>query len=535
MSGRATGGRFSLPASLLYNCTITVRRRGAPRGGEGGYMSKFVECVPNFSEGRDLNKINQIVDAARAVPGVIVLDVEKDADHNRTVLTFIAPVDTASEAMFAATKKAAELIDLNHHKGEHPRMGATDVAPFIPVMETTIQECIALAEKTGERIGRELDIPVYLYDCAAKVEYRRNLAKVRKGQFEGLREIIGKDTEHIPDYGPNRIHPTAGAVAVGARNQIVNFNINLDTADMDFAKKLAKKIRASSGGLPCVRGKEIFLESKKQAQISTVLTDYKTTSVERVMQEIKKEIEPEGIKITGTELIGLTTQDAITDYMVENLKVGDFHKEDQVLETKLLKLLSSWESGANMMIDALADDNPTPGGGSAGAISGAMGCALGQMAANITLKGKKLAEEKKPALRSLAANLAAHRVRLQKCNTDDSASFDLFMAAAKLPKEAPERARKMEDALHHAAEVPLETARLCSEALSGIRVCEDILSKRVFSDFRSGEHLLCAGIRCAAENVLINTSSFADRECAAKMTGEVKKYLDLCGDEKVTC
>jgi len=150
-------------------------------------MGKFVECVPNFSEGRDLSKINAIVDAARAVPGVLVLDVEKDADHNRTVLTFMAPVETAADAMFAVTKKAAQLIDLNHHKGEHPRMGATDVAPFIPIMDSTIEDCIALAEKAGERIGRELNIPVYLYDRAAKFDHRKDLAKVRKGQFEGLR------------------------------------------------------------------------------------------------------------------------------------------------------------------------------------------------------------------------------------------------------------------------------------------------------------------------------------------------------------
>jgi len=297
-------------------------------------MGKFVECVPNFSEGRDLDKINAIVDAARAVPGVLILDVEKDADHNRTVLTFMAPVETAADAMFAVTKKAAQLIDLNVHKGEHPRMGATDVAPFIPIMDSTIEDCIKLAETAGERIGRELQIPVYLYDRAAKFDHRKDLAKVRKGQFEGLREVIGKDPERVPDFGPNHIHPTAGAMAVGARNQIVNFNVNLNTTDMEFAKGLAKKIRTTGGGLPALRAKEIFLESKGQVQMSTVLTDYKTTSIKRVLDEMQKDLGPKGIEITGTELIGLTTQEALTDYAVENLKVQGFNKADQVLETK---------------------------------------------------------------------------------------------------------------------------------------------------------------------------------------------------------
>ncbi|MCM2267785.1 MAG: glutamate formimidoyltransferase [Elusimicrobiales bacterium] len=488
-------------------------------------MGKFVECVPNFSEGRDLAKINAIVDAARSVPGVLVLDVEKDADHNRTVLTFIAPVETAADAMFAVTKKAAQLIDLNHHKGEHPRMGATDVAPFIPIMDSTIEDCVALAEKAGERIGRELNIPVYLYDRAARAEHRRDLAKVRKGQFEGLREEIGKDPARVPDFGPNHIHPTAGAMAVGARNQIVNFNVNLGTTDMEFAKGLAKKIRTSGGGLPALRAKEIFLESKGQVQMSTVLTDYRTTSIKRVMDELRKDLEPKGIAVTGTELIGLTTQDAITDYAVENLQVKDFKKDEQVLETKLLKLLSSWQAGANLFIDALANTDPTPGGGSAAAVNGAMGCALGQMAIGISLRSKKLDEARKPALRELAERLGSHKAELQACVAEDSASFDRFMEAMKIPKENPERKARMQSALRYAAEVPLKTARLSSEALAGLTVCAGSVSAQVTSDYRSARYQLEAAIRCAAENVFINAEGLEDKAYAEKITAEVKGYL----------
>ncbi|OGS17415.1 MAG: glutamate formimidoyltransferase [Elusimicrobia bacterium RIFOXYA2_FULL_58_8] len=488
-------------------------------------MGKFVECVPNFSEGRDVKKINEIVEAAKTVPGVLVLDVEKDADHNRTVLTFIAPLETAVEAMVAVAKKAAALIDLNAHKGEHPRMGATDVAPFIPIMDTTIEECIKLAELAGERIGRELNIPVYLYDRAARTENRRDLAKVRKGQFEGLREEIGKNPDRAPDFGPNHIHPTAGAMAVGARNQIVNFNVNLATTDMEFAKGLAKKIRTSGGGLPALRAKEIFLESRGQVQMSTVLTDYRTTSIKRVMDEISGELAPKNIAITGTELIGLTSQEAITDYAVEALNVKDFNKDVQVLETKLLKLLGTWQAGAGLFVEALASTDPTPGGGSAGAVSGAMGCALGQMALGITLRGKKLEEAKRPALVLLRERLGEHKAALQSCVSEDSASFDVFWAAMKLPKDNPERKAKMQAALKYAAEVPLKTARLASEALAGLAVCAASVSPQVISDYRSAVYLLEAAVRCAAENVLINAEALEDKACAEKLAAEVKGYL----------
>ncbi len=489
-------------------------------------MGKFVECVPNFSEGRDTSKIDAIVKAAAAVPGVLVLDVEKDADHNRTVLTFIAPLETVVEGMFQAAKKAAELIDLNHHKGEHPRMGALDVAPFIPIMDTPVEECVKLAGALGERIGRELNIPVYLYDLAARREDRKDLAKVRKGQFEGLREDIGRNPDRVPDFGPNKIHPTAGAVAVGARRQIVNFNVNLDTTDMEFSKGLAKKIRASGGGLPGLRAKEIFLESKNQVQISTVLTDHRATSIKRALDEIEKEIKPRNISITGTELIGLTTQEALTNYAIESLKVKDFNPETQVLETKLLKLLGTWQNGANIFIDALANTDPTPGGGSAAGISGAMGCALASMAIGISLRSKKLDEAKRPPLKALNKKLGALKTALQNCVGEDAASYDAFMAALKIPKDNPARKAAMQGALEHAAQVPLKTARLAAEALAALEY-KDGISAHVISDYKSARYQLEAAIRCAAENVFINAESLENKAFAEKAVKEVKGYVAL--------
>ncbi len=487
-------------------------------------MGKFVECVPNFSEGKDAAKIDAIVKAAAAVPGVLILDVEKDADHNRTVLTFIAPLETAVEGMFQTAKKAAELIDLNHHKGEHPRMGALDVAPFIPIMDTPVEECVKLAGSLAERIGRELDIPVYLYDLAARRDDRKDLAKVRKGQFEGLREDIGKNPDRVPDYGPNKIHPTAGAIAVGARRQIVNFNVNLDTTDMEFAKGLAKKIRTSGGGLPNLRAKEIFLESKNQVQMSTVLTDFHVTSIKRALDEIEKEIKPKGINIVNTELIGLTTQEALTNYAIESLKVKDFNPETQVLETKLLKLLGSWQAGANLFIDALANTEPTPGGGSAAGISGAMGCALGQMAIALSLRSKKLDEAKKPALRAINEKLGTLKTAMQNCVTEDAASFDAFMAAMKIPKENPARKTAMQSALAHAAEVPLKTASLASEALAALAAGEGV-SAQVMSDYKSARYLLEAAVRCAAENVFINAEGLEDKSLAGRLLCGINGYL----------
>ncbi len=473
-------------------------------------MGKTVECVPNFSEGRDLRKIHAIVDEARAVPGVVVLDVEKDADHNRTVLTFVAPVETAVEAMFRVVKKSAELIDLNKHQGEHPRMGATDVAPFIPIMGTSVEDCVKLAETLAEKIGRELDIPAYVYDCAAKRPERQNLASVRKGQFEGRRELIGKDPARTPDFGPNHIHPTAGAIAVGARQQIVNFNINLDTADMEFGAYLAKKIRTSGGGLPALRAKEIFLETRNIVQISTVLTDYKVTSIERVLEGIRREIAPKGVKIVSTEFIGLTTQDALVNYTAESLKLENFNAQAQILETRLAEMLGTWQNGAQVLVEALAADTPTPGGGSAGAGAAAMGCGLAMMAASVSSRSKKVDEAHKPELLKHVTELHEYKTILQACISEDSRAYDLFTEAAALTKGSPERAEKMQAALRYAAEVPLKTAQTAHRCRVILKDIGPKLSPNVESDFLSAGFLLEAGIKCAVENVHINMAMIKD-------------------------
>jgi len=389
-------------------------------------------------------------------------------------------------------------------------------------MGSTIEDCIELAKILAEKIGKELNIPTYLYDQAAQKPERKNLAKISKGQFEGLKEILGTDPERTPEFGPDKIHPTFGAIAVGARHQIVNFNVNLDTDDMDFGKAVAKAIRTSGGGLPAVRGAAIMLESKGIVQISTVLTDYNTTSVKTVVDEIKKHTDPKGIKITGTELIGLTTQDALTQYTQESLKVENFNPETQILETQITKMLSSWQSGANRVIDALASSEPTPGGGSAGAVSAAMGAALVMMAAGISAKSKKIDESKKPGLKELHAKAKDLKAKLQFLVSEDSKAYDMFTNVMKLEKGSAQRAQKMQEALQYAAEIPLNTAKTAKEVLTLLAGQEGNFSPAIESDVKSAKYLLEAGIKCAIENVFINTSGLKDKDVAGKLETEAK-------------
>lgn len=491
-------------------------------------MPAIVECVPNFSEGRDKTKVDAIVAAAKAA-GATILDVETDSDHHRCVLSFVGSPEQCLEACFQVAKKAKELIDLNKHKGEHPRMGAVDVIPFIPVSGITIQECAVLAEKLAERIGRELEIPAYLYDHAAKVPERKDLANVRKGQFEGLKDLIGKDPARKPDFGPNHIHATAGAVAVGARQQIINLNLNLDTHDMAAGKDIAKRVRASGGGLPCVRAKEIDLTARKQVQISTVLTDYKTTSMRKVVFETFKLAKEHGATIKTAEIVGLLPRQALLDFAIETLTLENFNPEVQILENRLEAVGATggldWRKAGEAVADALANTDATPGGGSAAGISGAMGCGLGMMAVGISLKSKKLDPAKRPGLEKAHGKLEILKNEFNRLTAEDAISFDHFMEAMALPKEDPKRAAKMQDALAHAAEVPLKTAQKAAEAYALVKAAAPDTGAAVVSDMNCALHLLKAAALCAAENVRINTGSLKDQGKAKDLEGRLSKAL----------
>ena len=297
-------------------------------------MASIIECVPNFSEGRRKRVIDNIVHSIRSVPGTKVLDVEMDADHNRSVVTFTGNKESVQESSFRAARAASEHIDLTKHKGEHPRMGALDVLPFVPISGATIADCVEVANIVGARIGKDLQIPVYMYEAAAKRPERTNLENVRRGQFEGLKEAILTDDSRYPDYGPRKVHPTAGATAVGARMPLIAFNVNLKTEDIEVAKAIAKKIRASSGGIPHVKALGFMLKEKKMVQVSMNLTDYTVTPISKVFMEVKKEAEAHGVEVEESEIIGLIPLDAVCDLAARFLKMGNF-ASNQVLERRI--------------------------------------------------------------------------------------------------------------------------------------------------------------------------------------------------------
>ncbi len=297
-------------------------------------MAVVIESVPNFSEGRRKEVIDAIVSSMSSVPGIKILDLESDPDHNRSVVTLIGDSKSIQAAALEGAKKACELIDLTKHKGQHPRIGALDVLPFVPISGATMQECVDIANKVGSRIGTELKIPVYLYESAAKRPDRVNLEDVRRGEFEGLREAILKDDSRIPDYGPRRIHPTAGAVAVGARMPLVAFNVNLNTSDVSIAKAIARKIRTSSGGFPKVKALGLMLAAKGVAQVSMNLTDYTVTGIPTVFEAIRKEAAAKGVDILESEVIGLVPLEAVCDVARVALKVPSF-TSSQVLERRI--------------------------------------------------------------------------------------------------------------------------------------------------------------------------------------------------------
>jgi len=298
-------------------------------------MAKLVECIPNISEGRRTEVIEAVVDAVRHTAGVTLLDYSSDTSHNRTVITFLGSPEGVEEAAVALAKKAVELIDLTCHQGEHPRMGAVDVVPFVPVKEMAKEECVALSKRVGQRIWEEAGLPVFLYEDSASAPHRVNLAAVRKGQFEGMAEKVQQEGWE-PDFGGRTIHPTAGVVAVGARMPLIAYNINLSTSDLSIASAIAKIIRRSSGGLDCVKALGVMLEDRNIAQVSINMTDFHRTPLYRVVELVKAEAKRWGVSVIGTEVVGLTPMDALIDAAEYYLQIENFDKKKQVLENYIL-------------------------------------------------------------------------------------------------------------------------------------------------------------------------------------------------------
>jgi glutamate formiminotransferase len=297
-------------------------------------MAEIIECVPNFSEGRRPEVVDTIARAIASVSGVALLDKEMDANHNRCVITFIGNRKSVAEAAFAGARKAVELIDMNLHHGEHPRIGALDVLPFVPIAGVGMDDCVALARQVGRRIADELGVPVYLYEAAATRPDRRALPNVRKGEYEGLKVEIETNPDRRPDFGPSRMHPTAGACVVGARPILIAWNVNLATKDVQVAKRIAKAIRESDGGLPAVRAKGFDLADKGLVQVSMNLVDFTKTNLVQVFEAIRAKAEEEGVDIVESEVVGVVPLDAILQGAEAYFKLAGFRR-NQVLETRL--------------------------------------------------------------------------------------------------------------------------------------------------------------------------------------------------------
>jgi len=485
-------------------------------------MKRLIECVPNFSEGRDRAKVDALIEAMSRVPDVWVLDHEMDADHNRCVITLAGEPDAVAEAALRGTGKAVELIDMNHHTGAHPRVGATDVVPFIPVDGISLEDCVALARRVGLEIWKRYRIPVFYYEAAATRPDRVNLENIRKGQFEGLRDELKRNHDRQPDVGEPKLHPTAGVTVVGARKFLIAYNVNLNTPDLSVANKIAKAIRFSSGGLRYVKSMGVDLKARNIAQVSINLTDYEQTPMHRVYEMVKREAERYGAVTVGSEIVGLVPKKAIemaADYF---LQLENFSPA-QVFENKLAAALSGsllvekkdakLAALARPFVDAVGEPTATPGGGSVSAFAAALAAALGQMVAGLSRKKKSQAAHVDKLSEHLDA-LRREADALVEAIDADAASYDAVVAAFKLPQgdsaETAQREVAIQQTTKRAAEVPLTVAQRAVALFERLGQLDTIAAASMKSDLKVARLMAEAGARGAIANVETNLDGIKD-------------------------
>ncbi len=484
-------------------------------------MSTLVECVPNFSEGRDKAKVDAIVEAMK-INGVFLLDREMDADHNRCVITLVGEREPIQEAAIRGVGKAAELIDLNTHQGAHPRMGAADVVPFIPIEGVTIEDCVAMARHVGEEIWKRHQIPVYLYEAAAATPERQNLENIRRGQFEGIREEIATNPARRPDFGEARLHPTAGATVVGARKFLIAYNVFLNTADVDIAKKIAKAVRFSSGGLRFVKGAGFLVRG--MAQVSMNLTDFEQTPVHRVFEYVKREAARYGAAPVSSEIVGLIPKKALEQAAEWFLQVENFDSS-LILENRLTSVMSGkvaiggLRAGVEPFVEQLAAPTATPGGGSAAAASGAMAAGLATMVASMS-RGKKAYVQYERELSAAVARLGQLREELKSAIDADAASYDAVMKAYKQAKQSANADGILNTALKQATRVPLGVAERAREVADIASKLGPITNPNMKSDLITAQALAGAAIEGALANVEINLESLKDDAFVAETRGK---------------
>jgi glutamate formiminotransferase/formiminotetrahydrofolate cyclodeaminase len=482
---------------------------------------KIVECIPNFSEGRNTELINAIQKAIAGIAGIHILDRHSDEDHNRSVITFIGSPEAVVQAAYSAIEVAAELIDLDKHRGEHPRIGATDVVPFVPISGVTMDECVELARSLGKRVGGELGIPVYLYENAATRPDRKNLEKIRKGEYETLKEIIQNDPDRVPDFGPSCMG-AAGATVIGARPPLIAYNVYLTTDDVSIAKNIARAVRQSSGGLPHVKALGMLVEGK--AQVSMNLTDYTQTPIAQVMEAIRQEAEGYGVSLHHSELVGLIPQAALVDAAQWYLQLDPF-ETDQILESRMYSALSEEPS----FLEKLSAGTPTPGGGSAAAHAGAIGAALVAMVARLTI-GKKKYKEVEDRMSEIADRADELRSVLEGAVISDAQAFDAVMKAYRMSQgsagDIEARNNAIEQATRGAAIVPLQVAR---HAVEVIEMAKEVAEKgniNAISDAGTAALMAKASFTAASLNVEINAREISEVELTKGWLEEITKMKE---------
>jgi glutamate formiminotransferase/formiminotetrahydrofolate cyclodeaminase len=482
-------------------------------------MSTLVECVPNFSEGRDKGKVDAIV-AAMKLDGVYLLDREMDSDHNRCVITLVGERRAIEEAAIRGVGKAAEVIDLTKHQGAHPRMGAADVVPFIPIEGVTIEDCVAMARHVGEQIWKRYQIPVYLYESAATTPERQNLENIRRGQFEGIRAEIATNPARRPDFGEPRIHPTAGATVVGARKFLIAYNVFLNTPDVEIAKKIAKAVRFSSGGMRFVKGAGFLVRGL--AQVSMNLTDFEQTPIHRVFEMVKREAARYGVTPVSSEIVGLIPKKALEQAAEWFLQVENFDSS-LILENRLMAVIEGkmavggLRAGVEPFVEQLAAPTATPGGGSASAAAAAMAAGLATMVASMS-RGKKAYLQYESQLSAAIALLSPLREELKAAIDADADSYNLVMKAYKQAKtDSAEADTLIDTALNQAIAVPLGVAEKANQVAQIAHTLGPITNPNMKSDLITAAALARAAINGALANVDINLASLKDQTPAADM------------------
>jgi glutamate formiminotransferase / formiminotetrahydrofolate cyclodeaminase len=544
-------------------------------------MPRLVECVPNFSEGRNRAVIDAIADAIKGVADVKLLDVDPGADTNRTVYTFVGTPEAVADAALKAAHKAYELIDMSKHRGAHPRMGAMDVCPIVPIAGVTMDECVEISRGIGRRVAGELQLPVYFYEYAATSEARRSLANIRAGEYEGLERKL-QDPAWAPDAGPARFDPRFGAPVVGAREFLIAYNVNLNTRDRKLANEIALNIREGGrlkrdksgnpvvdengnqvkvpGRLKAVRAIGWYIEQYRQAQVSINLIDYKVSPLHVVFEAAREEAEKLGLIVTGSELVGLMPLqpllDAGTFYLKRQGKSAGA-PEREIVETAIRSLgldqLAAFDPDKKIIeyqfrsrgplvsmavdrfVDEVSSDSPAPGGGSVAALSGSLAAGLSAMVANLTV-GKKGYEPAWSELSDLAVRAQTLKDQLVRAVDEDTEAFNAAMAAMRLPKSTPEeqaaRNAALEAGYQQAARVPLRTAEACLEAIELANEVAEKGNTNSASDAGVAALMARAGVEGAVLNVLINLGSVKDaafkQDCRRETANLVKAAASLC-------